>query len=206
MYCGDKTTFWDCKPCLFSHPTPLCSVFSAVWWPSRGQRGSLRWLGMGRHWQWNAPCLQVRRPPTAPLLKQSWRGLWTAHTDGIKGMCEQHEHHREFKVVTLCSQGYHLVLPWPTNEQILFVDFMMQTKKAHVWTHGHDTHKTLKNRGKYTSCSTGFGLRDRVAVVFLHLHRYLLKLITYTEMHILQCQGVYRYSVTQRKCSCPMVM
>lgn len=55
-----------------------------------GVTGSARlftWQGTGRHWQRNAPCLQVRRPPTAPLLKQSWRGLWTLHTQMAPKAC-----------------------------------------------------------------------------------------------------------------------
>lgn len=42
--------------------------------------GSVRVL-MGSHWQWNAPCLQVRGPPTPPIPQTD---LLTLYTDGIK--------------------------------------------------------------------------------------------------------------------------
>lgn len=118
-----------------------------------------RWLGMGSHWQWNAPCLQVRRPPTAPLLKQSIRGLCTSYTDGIKGMCEQHEHHRDFRVSPFCLHGYHQVFSWQTNTQILFEDIQTQTEmcmytqtqthKENVGTHSHNLLKALREELLY---------------------------------------------------------
>lgn len=168
-----------------------------------GSARLLRWLGMGRHWQWNAPCLQVRRPPTAPLLKQSRRGLCTSHTDGIKGMCEQHERHREFKVGTLCLQGCRRALSWRANEQILFVGFLMQTKRP-MYEHTDMTH-TEHTRALACSCSTCLVSRIICIFTLAGTHTFLLELITYTQRHILQCQGVHRYTITQRQCSCPMV-
>lgn len=99
IFCGLPTTSpQSSRSAVCCFMTMACSVFSAVQWASRGRRGSSNGRGMGRHWQRNAPCLQVRGPPTAPLLEQSRGGLWTSLTDGIKGMCKQHERPREYKV------------------------------------------------------------------------------------------------------------
>lgn len=127
MYCGDST-FWDCThSCVWGSYTVGVQCFLSSMVGVTGSVRLFRWRGgVWADTGSDMHRLQVRKPPNAPLFKQCLRGLWTVHTDGIKGMCEQHEHYREFKFGTLCLQGYRPVLCWQTDEQISFVGFLLQ--------------------------------------------------------------------------------
>lgn len=98
----------------------------------------------GRHWQWNAPCLQVRGPPTAPLLKQSWRGPWTSLTDGVKGMCEQHEHRTEYKVASCVDKAVMKYFLGVRTSRYCLWTLLMQTKRL-MYEH---TDMNQKKRGQ----------------------------------------------------------